>query len=298
MNNFFQKILDAILSGAINFNIVKCVFVASPGFTKDQFGDFLANKTVNNKNYEVIQQNLKKFIYVHSSSGYKQALQEIMSKPEIMAKIKNLKASDDIIVMEKLNETLAKEMDKVIFGMKAINVAFQKDAIDTLIVSDDFLRKISGQMRKEITSMMRKLTENKREVIKMSSMHYTGEKINSFGGIVGILRFVPDELNEVDEEINSTDNLPEAYINDEKEEGEDNYVFEDGDLEEEEKDEVEEMENYSGLSVKERKGSTNSHEKYEFGGNKRKPSKDILKERDQTKKMAVRKKSSYDDDDF
>lgn len=288
-----------MINGAINFNVVKCIFVASPGFTKDQFGDFLANQSSNNKNYEVIRQNLKKFMYVHSSSGYKQALSEVMSKPDIMLKIKDMKASDDIIVMEKLNEILAKDMERVIFGMKAINIAFEKDALDTLIISDDFLRKISGQMRKEVTSKMRKLKDNGREVVKMSSMHYTGEKINSFGGIVGISRYVLEELNELDEEeINSTDNLPENYTKDDKNTNEDNEfdnMFDENDLAEEEKDEVDEMENndYENLGALKRKESSGSYGSY---GNKRKPSKGEKKERDQSRKQAARRKSSNNDD--
>jgi hypothetical protein len=282
--------------------VVKCIFVASPGFTKDQFGNFLENQSTNNKNYDVIRQNLKKFMYVHSSNGYKQALQEILSKPDIMCKIKDLKASDDILVMEKLNEMLAKDMERVIFGMKAINIAFEKDAIDTLIISDDFLRKISGQMRKEVTLKMRKLKENGRMVVKMSSMHYTGEKINSFGGIVGILKYVLEELNECEEEINSTDNLPENYLhgNDKDNNENDNdfdNMFDDNDLAEEEKDEVEDLENndYENLGALKRKESGGSYDSSNKN-NKRKPSKGEKKERDQSRKIAQRRKSSIEED--
>ena len=282
--------------------MVKCIFVASPGFTKDQFGDFLENQSSNNKNYDVIRQNLKKFMYIQSSSGYKQALQEILSKPDIMSKIKDLKASEDIIVMEKLNEMLAKDMERVIFGMKAINIAFEKDAIDTLIISDDFLRKISGQMRKDVTLKMRKLKETGGTVVKMSSMHYTGDKINSFGGIVGILKYVLEELNECEEEINSTDNLPDNYLhgndkeNNENDNDNDN-MFDDNDLAEEEKDEVEDLdkndyENLGVLKRKERTGSYDSSNK----NNKRKPSKGEKKERDQSRKIAQRRKSSYEEE--
>lgn len=217
-----------------------------------------------------------------------------MSKPEIMSKIKDLKASDDIIVMEKLNETLAKDMERVVFGMKAIKIAFEKDAIDTLIISDDFLRKISGQMRKEITAMMRKLKDNNRDVVKMSSMHYTGEKINSFGGIVAIVKYILEELNDFEEEINSTDNLPENYLQNEENNNEDDYnMFDDDDLAEEEKDEVEDMENndYENLGTLKRKESSGSYDK-----NKRKPSKGEKKEREQSRKIAQRRKSSCNEE--
>jgi hypothetical protein len=204
--------------------------------------------------------------------------------------------------MEKLNEMLAKDMERVIFGMKAINIAFEKDAIDTLIISDDFLRKISGQMRKDVTLKMRKLKETGGTVVKMSSMHYTGDKINSFGGIVGILKYVLEELNECEEEINSTDNLPDNYLhgndkeNNENDNDNDN-MFDDNDLAEEEKDEVEDLDknDYENLGVLKRKESNGSYDSSNKN-NKRKPSKGEKKERDQSRKIAQRRKSSYEEE--
>jgi len=285
--------LDALTSN-VNFDVVKCVVVASPGFTKDQFGDFLANNTSNNKNYEIIRKNLNKFVYVHSSSGYKQAIQEILAKPEILTQIKNTKASDDILVMENLNNVLAKDMERVIFGLKSIMIAYEKDAIETLIVSDDYLRKISPTIRKEITTMMRGLKEKKREIVKMSSMHYTGEKINSFGGIIAILKYVLDELNDVEEDINSPDKFEDYQVNDEIE-AEDKIamLMDDMNLDDEEKDEVEELQ---GNNKGDDSDDLSPH-KSKFGNHsKYKPSKNELKEREQGRKIAARKKSSFDED--
>ena len=45
--------------------------------------------------------------------------------------------------MEKFNEVLDTYMDKAFFGLKSFEIAFQKNAIDTLILTDNFLRKIS-----------------------------------------------------------------------------------------------------------------------------------------------------------
>jgi protein pelota len=195
ITNFFQKILDAIVKN-INFEIVKCIIVASPGFVKDQFGDYLQDSTSNNKHYEIIQKNLNKFVYVHSSNGYKQALSEVLSKPEILMQIKNTKASEDVLVMERFNETLGKDMDRVIFGLKPISEACEKDAIDTLILSDNFLRKVPPSVRANVTSIMKSVKSKGGSVVKMSSQHVTGEKIDSFGGITAILRYAMPELTE------------------------------------------------------------------------------------------------------
>ncbi len=288
LNNFFQKLLDAILKN-ISFDIVKCIIVASPGFTKDQFGNFLADSTSNNKHYETILKNMSKFIYVHSSSGYKQALQEVLSKPEIMSQIKNTKAADDINIMEKFNEILYKDMDRIVFGVKAVEKANEKEAIENLIVSDDYLRKIAPSKRKDLTSILNKVKSYGGDVVKMSSMHYTGEKINSFGGILAILRYAMPEIN--NEDIVDVDDIHETHHHEEIEDGDqvvlDSLKGMEGIQEEEKEDLEEEMDEYDELSNK----MANIKLKH-----KGKPSKDEKKEREQNRKIASRKKSSFDDE--
>jgi protein pelota len=286
--NFFQKILDSILKN-LNFDIVKCIIVASPGFTKDQFGNFLTDSTSNNKHYETILKNLNKFIYVHSSSGYKQSLQEVLSKPEILSQIKNTKAAEDINVMEKFNEMLYKDMDRIVFGIKAVEKANEKEAIETLIVSDDYLRKIAPSKRKELTSILNKIKGYGGDVVKMSSMHYTGEKINSFGGILAILRYAMPEIN--NEDIVDVGDIQEQHHHEEIED-DDQFAMESlkgGEhIHEEEKEDPEEaLDEYDDLSGK----VANMKIKH-----KGKPTKDEKKDRDQNRKTAARKKSSFDDE--
>jgi protein pelota len=312
MSNFFHKILEAIVKH-INFDIVKCIIVGSPGFTKDQFGNFLTDNITNNKHYEVLQKNLSKFIYVHCSNGYKQALSEILSKPQILNQIKNTKAADDVLVMEKFNEILSKDMERVIFGLKSVIIADEKNAIDYLIVSDDYIRKISPSIRKTVTHIIKHVKETGGEVYKMSSMHYTGEKINSFGGITAVLKYAIEELNEVEEDIVSTDNMVNNEHYNTGLEEEDKLAMlslEEANLNEnnvhEEVNELEQSNNEHKLGKIEKEEDEDDEEggednyndnlNYEFTKSKGKPSKLEKKERQQNRKIAARKKSSIDDD--
>lgn len=327
LNLFFQKILDAIIKN-INFEVVKCIIVASPGFTKDQFADYLSDNTANNKNYEILQKNLKKFVYVHSSSGYKQALQEVMCKPEVLGQIKNTKASEDINAMERFNEILGKEMDRIIFGINSVRIANEKEAVDTLMISDNYLRKISPKLRQEVSEMMKNITTKGGSVMKMSSQHVTGEKIDAFGGITAILRYALPELNESEvilledlkedhhhEDIEEDDQMAMSVLNDMGMFGLDEDIKnpsgnkeadielnnqhnnEDEDeedcIQEEDQDEEEDntLGNSSGVVAGKNKND-NIHNKY-----KGKPTKLVKKEREIQRKIQIRKKSNLDDDD-
>lgn len=57
----------------INFDLVKCIILASPGFVKDQFMDYMIQQAVKSDN-KVILENKSKFLLVHASSGFKHSL--------------------------------------------------------------------------------------------------------------------------------------------------------------------------------------------------------------------------------
>jgi len=127
------------------------------------------------KQYEILKKNQNKIVYVHCSSGEKQALQEILTKTEILSQIKDTKALNDVKAMEKFNETLGIAMDKVVFGMKGINFACDKNGIDMLLYSDDYIRKLNSTKRIEFSKLINKVELNGGKAIKMSSKHITGE---------------------------------------------------------------------------------------------------------------------------
>lgn len=57
----------------MTFTVVKCVLVASPGFLKNQFFEWMIAEAVKNDN-RLLMDNKSKFLLIHSSSGHKHAL--------------------------------------------------------------------------------------------------------------------------------------------------------------------------------------------------------------------------------
>jgi len=68
MENFFKKIKSAI-ELHFDFEKLKCILIASPGFTRDEFLSFLLKPIDENK---LFINSKEKFVSVHSSSGYKE----------------------------------------------------------------------------------------------------------------------------------------------------------------------------------------------------------------------------------
>lgn len=72
LNKFYEQVMQAILRH-INFDIVKCILIASPGFVRDQFYEYMFQMAVKTDN-KVLLENKSKFTLVHASSGFKHSL--------------------------------------------------------------------------------------------------------------------------------------------------------------------------------------------------------------------------------
>ena len=275
---FYDKILNQFIK-QINFENTKVLIIASPGFTKDEFKKYMEEQIENNqKDWSELKNNLNKIIYTHSSSGFKHSLEEILAKPEIKKLIKDTKCVDDVTIMERFNEILGTDMDKIFFGYKAFEIAYEKKAINTLIITDGYLRKLPPLTRKDLSAKIKDLKLGS-TVCQFSSMHTTGEKIDEFGGICGILKYVVDEIVELGDE-----------DTDEKEEKKNS-----GNIGEEIKDENlidlinDNLINYNPVAEED--------QKEEKGKNKRKKTKEENKNKSQQRKKNKRKRSSFGEDD-
>lgn len=69
---FFDSVMQGILRH-VNFDVVKCLLIASPGFVRDQFFEYMFQEAVKTDN-KVLLENKSKFLLIHSSSGFKHSL--------------------------------------------------------------------------------------------------------------------------------------------------------------------------------------------------------------------------------
>lgn len=143
----------------INFDIVKCVMVASPGFVRDQFFDYMFQMAVKTDN-KVLLENKGKFMLIHSSSGFKHSLQganvrcrrinkklnitslflEVLQDPAVVNKIADTKAAGEVKALEAFYTMLQCEPAKAFYGKKHVERANESQAIEMLLISDSLFR--------------------------------------------------------------------------------------------------------------------------------------------------------------
>lgn len=95
MESFFRECYNAIASH-INFETIKVILIGSPGFLNEEFLQYTLDRSIKEEETCPIFRNKSKFAKVHSSSGYKHAVDEILSSAESMEKLNFVKAIDEV----------------------------------------------------------------------------------------------------------------------------------------------------------------------------------------------------------
>ncbi len=96
IERFFEGIMQAIVRH-VDFKVVKCVLLASPGFVKDDFFTFMMDQAVR-RDIRPIIENKEKFIKTHSTSGHKHAIKEVLSEPGVASRLSDTKAAGSFVI--------------------------------------------------------------------------------------------------------------------------------------------------------------------------------------------------------
>ncbi|KAJ6649264.1 Protein pelota [Pseudolycoriella hygida] len=205
LNKFYDAVIQGILRH-INFDVVKCVLIGSPGFVKDQFFQYMMQQAMKtDKTFQVLLDNRSKFMLVHASSGFKHSLKEILQDPAVLSKMSDTKAAGEVKTLENFYSILQTEPAKAFYGKKHVMKAAEAQAIETLLISDSLFRCQNVALRKEYVNLVESVRDSGGEAKIFSSMHISGEQLSQLTGLAAILRFPMPELEDSDTEDNDDD---------------------------------------------------------------------------------------------
>jgi len=197
LNRFYDQIVQALLRH-INFEIVKAVLIASPGFIRQQFFDYMYQQAVKTDN-KLLFENKGKFLIVHSSSGYKHALKEVLQNPAVQVRLADTKATEEVRALEDFYKMMKHEPTRAFYGPKHVFSACETDAIEVLLISDKLFRAKNVSDRKQYVDLVDKVRQAGGEVKIFSSLHISGEQLDQLTGLCAILRFPLPELEDTDD---------------------------------------------------------------------------------------------------
>jgi len=205
-----HKFFDAIMTAAIrhlDFEVVKVVLIASPGFVKDLFFTYMMNQAAKAAGVggplgeaKVLLENKAKFVLVHASSGFKHSLKEVLQDPALQSRLADTKATEEVRALETFYKTLQSDPLRACYGEKHVDLAANAQAIETLLISDKLFRSDDVLRRKKFVKLVDDVRDLGGDVKIFSSMHVSGEQLDQLTGLCGILRFPMQELDETDSE--------------------------------------------------------------------------------------------------
>uniref|UniRef100_A0A6N2NKJ6 Protein pelota homolog n=1 Tax=Salix viminalis TaxID=40686 RepID=A0A6N2NKJ6_SALVM len=196
LNKFFEHVLQAFLKH-VDFNVVRCAVIASPGFTKDQFHRHLLLEAERRQLRPIIE-NKSHIVLVHTSSGYKHSLREVLDAPNVMNMIKDTKAAQEVRVLKDFFDMLSNDPDRACYGPKHVEVAHERMAVQTLLITDELFRNADIPMRKKYVNLVNSVKSSGGTVHIFSSMHVSGEQLAQLTGVAAILRFPLPELEDLE----------------------------------------------------------------------------------------------------
>ena len=78
-------------------------------------------------------ENKPKFVAIHSSSGHKQALQEILADPAIQSRLADTKYAKEVRALDEFFTMLNNDPDRAYYGWDHVRKANEIGAIGTLV---------------------------------------------------------------------------------------------------------------------------------------------------------------------
>uniref|UniRef100_A0A1I8G904 Protein pelota homolog n=1 Tax=Macrostomum lignano TaxID=282301 RepID=A0A1I8G904_9PLAT len=202
MQRFYEQLYQG-LNKHINFGIVKCVILASPGFTKDDFYEYCFRQADN----KVLIENKPKFVLVHSSSGHRQALKEVLEDPNIANKLADTRAALEVKALADFYSMLKSDPSRAFYGVKHVEMANENHAIEVLLISTVYFDRIKSKNGADLLKLVDSVRENAGQVRIFSSLHPSGEPQSTNRGVAAILRFPmhePDD-SDIDDDYGPTD---------------------------------------------------------------------------------------------
>ncbi|KAI0567198.1 Translation release factor pelota [Gracilaria domingensis] len=196
MKKFFGDVFRALMQ-SLELSRLKVLLIASPGFVKDEFFKFAQLEASRHDLRDFIE-NKSKVVLCHSSSGHKHAFQEVLSRPELQTRLASTKAVAEVRVLDEFFEMMHKDSDRAVYGPAHVKFASEMGAVQQLLVTNKLFRSADVQLRKKYIALLESVEQAGATVVRFSSEHVTGERLDSMTGVAAILRFPLPGLDDVD----------------------------------------------------------------------------------------------------
>lgn len=197
VQKFYEAVYQALLRH-VPWDKVKIVLIASPGFVKDDFYQYILQESVR-RDDRVFVENKAKILLVKASSGHKHSLEEVLSDASILSQMEETKVAKEVAVLNKFMRMMDTDPLKAYYGYLHVSKADEQMAVDSLLVTDELFRNSDVATRKKYVALVESVREHGGKVYVFSSMHVSGQQLQQVSGVAAILRYALPDLEELEE---------------------------------------------------------------------------------------------------
>ncbi|KAL8448851.1 hypothetical protein Emed_003559 [Eimeria media] len=220
---FFKETTDALIAH-VDWENLKALVIAGPGFYKDQFLEFFMQEAQKHEHRHILQKR-QLIILAHASSAYRHALSELMADAAVKRLLSDTKAVKQATYIDQLyrmlNNTYQKTAQQqeamssssyqqsslVCYGPNEVRRATDGGAVKVLMVSEGLLRSADLGQRRFYVQLLEDAAASGAEALTFSDQHSTGEQLSLLGGVAAILRFPVFEEQEETTSAQNTSNF-------------------------------------------------------------------------------------------
>jgi len=172
-SEFFEEVYTQLTnSGAQNY------IVAGPGFIKEDFINFAAQK---DKNF------VRKTIVENVMSVGIPGFQEVLRRGALDRLVKDAHIAEEVRLIEELMKEIATD-GKAAYGWREVKNAEEWGAIGTLLIADETLRH-ERERGVDIDQILMRVDKSDGHVVVFSTEFEPGKRLEKLGGIAALLRF-------------------------------------------------------------------------------------------------------------
>lgn len=182
-----------------DFDNLKVIILCSPGFYANTLYTKIIQYAQKDQNKSIIT-NKHKLLIAHSSTGYLQGITEVLKNSNYSSSLKDTKNSQEICIMDEFLKHLNNDDYKAWYGEEEILKASKLSAIDTLLITDSWLRSNDIQIRNRSIELVERVENFGGKTCIFSSLHPSGEELNKLTGLACILKYSIPNLDELNSE--------------------------------------------------------------------------------------------------
>lgn len=203
IERFYKHVYAAMVS-KFNFDSIKAIILASPGFTARGFYDY-ALRTAASAGDKTILQSKDEFLVVSSSNGYLQGLNEAMRTPEVQERLKSTKYASQTAYLDKFFDMLNNNPNRAWYGPKHVSAAVDYAAVDTLLISNRLYKSADVNERRHYIQMAETVKNTGGTVMIFSEHHDAGKQLDDITGIACTLTVPLPELEDIESSDSESD---------------------------------------------------------------------------------------------